>query len=273
MSNGDGTSVAGDSMGRVNKLRPVPRTPGDHAANAIHAHLRELILEGDIEAGALLNQVTLAAELQVSRTPVREAIRMLQEEGLVVAEPHRRARVIGFDPAHLEAVYTQRVLLESLAASFTASAAGDALIDELERSLVALEALPEERMKPEWRAEHNRFHLALVGGVQPQLLRAIRSNMERGEHYRLNYPRMYEMTGTRSWDTSPAEHRAIVDAFRARDGAAAAVELAAHLARTALSLVAQLAPTYDPAALRAALELVGARKPSRGGRARPPAAT
>jgi DNA-binding GntR family transcriptional regulator len=237
----------------VTAVGPVERTPGDHAANVVHGRLRQLILEGVIAAGTSINQVTLASDLGVSRTPVREAIRMLQEEGLVDAQPQKRARVAGFDPMHLETVYTQRILLESLAASITAEQATDELIEQLERSLVRLDRPAEERVASDWRDEHNGFHLSLVSGVQPHLLAAIRANMDRGEHYRLNYRVMYEQTGTRVWDTSPAEHRAIVDAFARRDGSGAAYELSGHLARTALSLVAQTTPTYDPAALRAAL--------------------
>jgi DNA-binding GntR family transcriptional regulator len=239
----------------VATLSPVERTPGDHAANVVHRHLRELILDGVLAAGTSLNQVTLAAALGVSRTPIREAIRMLQEEGLVDAQPQKRAKVVGFDPLHLETVYAQRVLLEPLAAAITAAAADDERIGRLDRALERLDAQPEERLAPAWRRQHTKFHLDLVGGVQTAFQRAIRANMERGEHYRLNYRLMYEQTGTRLWDTSPAEHRAIVEAFRRRDGRAAATELARHLARTALVLVEQLTPEYEPVALRAARAL------------------
>jgi DNA-binding GntR family transcriptional regulator len=239
----------------VAALTPIERTPGDHAANVVHSHLRKLILDGVLAAGASINQVTLASELGVSRTPVREAIRMLQEEGLVEAKPQKRAHVAGFDPFHLETVYTERVLLESLAASLTAAQASDELIASLDQSLIVLDRLPEERLALDWREEHNRFHLNLVSGVHAQLQRAIRNNIDRGEHYRLNYRLMYEQTGTRVWDTSPDEHLAIVEAFRSHDGQTAATELACHLARTALSLIAQMTPTYNPAALRAALRL------------------
>ncbi|HVW17398.1 MAG TPA: GntR family transcriptional regulator [Solirubrobacteraceae bacterium] len=239
--------------GPVTTIQPVVRTPGDHAANVVHAHLREMILDGVLAPGTSINQVTLAADLGVSRTPVREAIRMLQEEGLVEAEPQKRARVVGFDPAHLDAVYTERILLEGLAASLTAPHADDALVARLEESLGRLEADPEDRLSPAWRIEHAKFHVDLVSGVNPHLQRAIRANMDRGEHYRLNYRLMYETTGTLQWDTSPAEHHAIVEAYLDHDGPRAAAELAGHLARTALSLVAQLAPTYDPVAVRSAL--------------------
>src|SRR5437016_3110357 len=64
----------------------------------VHATLREMILSGRLHPGERLSQARLAESLNVSRTPMREALRMLQEEGLIDAEPDRRPRVRGFDP-------------------------------------------------------------------------------------------------------------------------------------------------------------------------------
>lgn len=230
---------------------PVQRQPGDHAANAVHAHLRTLILSGGIPPGALLNQVELAPRLGVSRTPLREAIRMLQEEGLVVAEPQRRARVTGFDPNHLEAVYTQRVLLEGMATKLTAASATDDDLARLDSLLEQMRVLAAAEELDAWQKTHRAFHVALVCRVGGHMMRAIIGHIDRAEHYLL----MHQASGPRAWASGAAEHAAIVDAHRRRDEDAAASELAAHLARTALSLVAQLAPAYDPAAIRSALTL------------------
>jgi len=88
----------------------------------------------------------------------------------------------------------------------------------------------------------------LVSVVNSRLLRMLESDMDRAEHYRI----LSQAAGPRSWSVANAEHEAIVDAFRRRDGQAAGSRLGSHLAMTALTLIAQLAPTYDPAALRAA---------------------
>lgn len=231
-------------------ITPIPRRAGDHAAAAVHAHLRSLILQGVFPPGAQLNQVELAPLLGVSRTPLREAIRMLQEEGLVEAQPQKRARIVGFDPSHLEAVYVQRVLLEGLAATLTASSIGD---EDLER-IVALQAEMRRYAGAEdrdgWHVAHKAFHLQLVAGVTPHIQRAILNHIDRSDHYRLMS--LYR-DNPRSWATGDAEHEEIVAAYVRRDGAAAAAALATHLARTALSLIAQLAPGHDPAAIRVAL--------------------
>lgn len=233
----------------LSRITPVRRAPGDHAANAVHAHLRRLILRGGLAPGAVLNQVELAPRLGVSRTPVREAIRMLQEEGLVEAEPQKRARVAGFDPAHLEAVYAQRILLECLGARLTADGISDAEVDGIEALRLEMVRHAGQNDMPAWEQAHRAFHLALVQRAGSHLLAAIRGQMERAERYRM----MYQKTGPRAWSNAGVEHRAILAALRRGDADAAAAELATHLARTALSLVAQLSPDYDPRAVRTAL--------------------
>src|SRR5260370_37263650 len=69
--------------------------------------------------GTKLSQVTLAAQLGISRTPLREVLRMLQEEGPVEIEPNQRTRVAGLDPAELDDIYASRILPETLAPSMT----------------------------------------------------------------------------------------------------------------------------------------------------------
>jgi DNA-binding GntR family transcriptional regulator len=242
------------------RITPVPRSAGDHAAVAVHAHLRSLILGGVIPPGAQLNQVELAPLLGVSRTPLREAIRMLQEEGLVDAQPQKRARIIGFDPGHLEAVYAQRVLLEGLGAMVTAATITDEALDELSAHLGRMREAAGVGEAREWRVHHRLFHLGLVGGMGSHMLRAIDGHMDRSAHYR----QILEDTSP-SWFSAAAdaEHEEILRAFVRRDGVAAAAILTTHLARMALSLIAQLAPAYDPIAIRTALGAYNGSPPVR----------
>jgi DNA-binding GntR family transcriptional regulator len=238
-------------------VTPLERKQGGHAATGVHEHLRALILGGIIRPGTALNQVDLAPLLGVSRTPLREAIRMLQEEGLVDQEPQKLARVRDFDVAQLEAVYAQRILLEGLAARLTARHIGDETIELLERALVELDRLAQRRDLDAWQAVHRRFHDHLVSGVTGPLRDAIRSHMDRGEYYRF----IYQVSGPRGWVAGAAEHQRIVERYKARDGAGAAAELAAHLARTALSIMAQTVPEHDPVIIREALKSQGATAP------------
>jgi DNA-binding GntR family transcriptional regulator len=231
-------------------VSPVPRHAGDHAAAAVHAHLRALILDGVFPPDSELNQVELAPLLGVSRTPLREAIRMLQEEGLVDAQPQKRARVVGFDPSHLEAVYAERVLLEGLGAKLTAPKITEEQLAEIEPLLETMRLTAEGRDLNAWTTAHTHFHRVLMSGASPYLREAIITRQDRSGQYRLlsvdrGHPRM--------WASSGSEHEDIFDAYAQRDPDAAAATLTAHLARTALWLIAQISPTYDPVAVRTAL--------------------
>src|SRR3954467_14981008 len=81
----------------------------------VYLRLRELLLNGEIPAGTVLSQVKLARELGVSTTPLREAMRLLQAEGLLIAGPNRGSRVAPMDPKDIDAVYASRILIEALA--------------------------------------------------------------------------------------------------------------------------------------------------------------
>ena len=80
----------------IHKVR-LPRAR--QAIPYVHAYLRECILDGTLTPGTKVSQVTLAEQLGISRTPLREVLRMLQEEGLVEIEPNQRTRVSGLDTA------------------------------------------------------------------------------------------------------------------------------------------------------------------------------
>src|SRR6266571_1533872 len=100
--------------------RPAARVPGierlelpevRQAIPRLHAYLRECILDGRLPPGTKLSQVALASQLGVSRTPLREVLRMLQDEGYVEFEPNQRMRVADLDPVELGAHYAcHRVL-------------------------------------------------------------------------------------------------------------------------------------------------------------------
>src|SRR2546430_12965559 len=100
-------------------LRKVDLPEIRQAIPALHAYLRECVLDGTLTPGTKLSQVALADQLGVSRTPLREVLRMLQDEGLVEIEPNQRTRVAGLDPQELDDLYGSRIVMETLALSMT----------------------------------------------------------------------------------------------------------------------------------------------------------
>jgi DNA-binding GntR family transcriptional regulator len=237
------------------KALELPSGDGPAAAN-LRAHLRELILGGALQPGVVISQVELARSLGVSRTPLREAMRMLQEEGLIEAEPNRRARVTRFDPTDLDTVYGCRVMLESLGCVLTVRSISDDEIKRLEKALDAMREHAESQDVERWQGSHREFHRVLVGRANDQFGRTIAAYQDRSERYWLMFIRANGSGGLTMRD---AEHRAIFEAVKDRDAVEAAGLLARHLSRTALTLMAQLAPEHEPLTVRTALQFVSGR--------------
>jgi len=234
----------------LDRLQPLERRSGAPAAQSAHAHLRMLVLDGTIPPGAEVNQVGIAERLGLSRTPVREAIRMLQEEGLVAAEPWKRARVVGFDAAQLETVYVQRIMLEGLGVLLTVPAMKETDVATLGEIVEKLSGMSDDAGRTEaWNDLHNRLHLTLVAGASGHLRSVIEANLERAEQFRA----LYRYRGPLPSYRHHGEHQRIVEHCAGGDAVSAARELAEHLTRTALSLIGELAPWYDPAAVRMSL--------------------
>jgi len=109
----------------------------------IASRLRRAILSGELAAGQRLSEVELAERLGVSRTPVREALRMLEQEALVVASPRRGVEVVRLSAADAADLYELREALDGLAARRLAAGAGAEVIaglaDNLDRTRRALE--------------------------------------------------------------------------------------------------------------------------------------
>ena len=82
-------------------------------ATEIARHLREAIIRGDLAPGERVNESRLTRELASSRSPVREAIRILAAEGLLTIEPHRGARVRPLSEDDLEEIFDVRLMIES----------------------------------------------------------------------------------------------------------------------------------------------------------------
>jgi DNA-binding GntR family transcriptional regulator len=242
---------AGATGTELEPLR-LPDSEGPAAAN-LRLHLRELILGGSLQPGLVISQVELAKSLGVSRTPLREALRMLQEEGLIEAEPNRRARVTRFNPGDLDTVYGCRVMLESLGCVLTVRSITDEEVKGLQTALDSMVEHAKTRSVDEWQAAHREFHRIFVARASDQFGRTIAAYQDRAERYWVMFIRSNGAAGLNMRD---AEHRALFESAARRDARGTAILLAKHLSRTALTLMAQLAPEHEPLTVRTALHFV-----------------
>jgi DNA-binding GntR family transcriptional regulator len=221
---------------------------------AVHARLRDAILYGELRPGQAISQVQLARDLGVSRTPLREAIRMLQREGLLEGEPNKRVRVASFSLEDMQELYALRITVEALAVRLTVPQLSDDDISQLDELLSEMSLHADAEDYERYSEPHRAFHAGLVAGAGSRIRQLLAELSDHGERYR----RLHTTQAPRAWSTAAEEHRAILDACVQRDADLAAVRLAEHLAHTVLGNLELLDPDYRPLALRRSLRAVQA---------------
>jgi DNA-binding GntR family transcriptional regulator len=246
--------------------------PLDGGASTRHAYeqLRSKILLGELEPGATFSQVQLAAQLGVSRTPLREAVRLLQTEALLDSEPNRQVRVSPLTTDDFEDLYAMRITLDSLAVRLTVPRLSDTELAEIRMRYLETTAASAQGDAAAYREPHRRFHFGLFAHAGARLVREVQDLWDHAERYR-------RLQTERAGDLptlvrlGQREHAAILEAAEARDAALAGKRMAEHLARTALTTLVQTDARHDPARVRTALEHVYAEDPVPARRATPAA--
>jgi DNA-binding GntR family transcriptional regulator len=218
----------------------------ESSTNKVHDVLRRLILDGEIAPGAELSQLELSRRLSVSRTPLREALRLLEREGLVVNEGrHQLVRTSGLSMPDLDDLYAMRVICEALAMTVTVSTLTKRDLDELSRELKATR----NGSAPEQAQAHRRFHALLRTGGGPRLRDHLDRLFEHAERYRLAYSEPDAAEARVKY----REHAEILDACRAGDATLARDLLVDHIAGTAITLMTR--QRYAPFALPTAIAM------------------
>lgn len=231
-------------------LVPMP----DATVDDLHDRLRRAIIGNELGAREELSQVELAKRLGVSTTPLREALRMLQREGLVEAARNRRVRVSGLSIADMEDLYCARIPLEALALRLTVRTLDDAGRAELEGLYAQMAFFAAREDYEGFTVHHRAFHGALAAGAGERVRTMIAELQDHGERYRATYT----LAIPRAWDAGQREHRAILDAVNSGDADHAAALLADHLSHTVLGVIAGYEPDHDPQSLRLAVRAASA---------------
>ncbi len=225
----------------------------------LHERLRTLILDGVYPPGALIPQEELARTLGVSRTPLREVLRLLQKEGLVEAGRYQRCRVAPFEPKTLDTLYAVRIQLETLGIFLTVPQLQQ---EDLDALTTALTEMREASSIDAWEKPHRRFHQLLVAQAGDSICATIGNYADQSQRYR----HMLGHSDIHARSISMIEHGQILEACLERKREEAALLLGRHLARTALVVLSHLAPEYEPVAVRATLALtqIGGNLPADG---------
>jgi DNA-binding GntR family transcriptional regulator len=192
--------------------------------------LRTAILANEITAGSRLLEADVAEQMGVSRAPVREAIRHLEQEGLVEIFPHRGAVVVGLPETEIDAIYELRAVIEGRATAASVGVVGEeelarleALVDEMRGAIKAQEvdAIAEFDL---------RFHGLIVEWSGLTLLRHIWSSLDGLVRVR-SYQALDRPGSTAKYflKNAASSHTILVDAIRAGDADAAAALARQHV--------------------------------------------
>ena len=221
-------------MGSSQEANLIPRRPlHEEAAD----RLRDLIVQGRLASGARLNERLLTAQMGLSRTPLREAFKVLATEGLVELLPNRGAIVSQVDRVRLSETLAVMGALEALAGEL-------ACLNATEAQLSEIRALHYEMLAHHARGDlagyfkfNQAIHLKIVkysgNAVLYNIYRQLNGNVRRARY-------MANLSKER-WDAAVREHDEILAALGARDARRIKALLSAHLAEKLSSVLAGLA--------------------------------
>ena len=218
------------------------------AVPEVYARLRRDILTGAMRSGTPFSQVKLAAQLGVSRTPLREALRLLEREGLVESAPNRMTRVPQIRAEDIDDLYGTRILVECLALAGSMSVARPESRLLVMRLVDEMDQLASTRDTLTWEIPHAAFHAELLAGSGHRLVDICTDLRDHSQMYRTRV-----LAEPLAWSVASLEHREIAGSFVDGDVVGATSALARHYARTSLALITQLDPAYDPVGIRTAL--------------------
>ena len=189
-----------------------------------YQHVRMAILTGRFPTGSVLAEGAVAAELGISKTPVRQALQMLSQDGLLEVGKRRQLIVRGFTPEHRDEILEIREALESIAVRHACARMSVDEIDYLRllvmRQRRAIDAGNDDRFVE----LDEEFHLRIAGGSGLAIVTRILGQLR-------GFVRVMRLGSSRVRDPRIAidEHETILEAIEARDEAAATAALHAHL--------------------------------------------
>jgi phosphonate utilization transcriptional regulator len=214
---------AGDRA--VDANHPIALLQSNSLPTLVQRELERMILAGDLAAGEQLREVEVAAMLGVSRGPVREAFRALEESGLVHQEKNRGVYVRQIGVHEADEIYELRALLDEFAGRRLAATATPAALDELRAIVAAMDAAAATGDVDAYLAANIAFHDRLVAlAGNDKLLRVYRRLV--------NELHVFRRTSLARGDTLPAstrEHHDILKRIAARDAEGAGRAMRAHV--------------------------------------------
>ena len=194
--------------------------------------LREAILKGDLKPGERLMELQLASQLGVSRTPIREAIRMLEQEGLAVTMPRKGAEVAKMTLKGMEDVLEIRAALDELASQLACERISEQQLERLKEQKNIFERTLESGNVKKIAEADVCFHDVIYEATgNPKLVNMLNNLREQIYRYRVEY-----LKDEKNYPILIKEHEAIYQALLNRDKEAAKVSIGEHVENQAIAV-------------------------------------
>lgn len=239
---------------QLRRGRPRKNTPGQPGAwdgepsvQRVGLHqeardrLRGMIVRGQLSPGSDIGEAGLSEVLGMSRTPIREALKLLAAEGLVELRSHRGALVMPFHAEEIPALFEVAAGIERLGAELAASRATAAELAELRQLQKLMERHHEVAARDLYFDLNQRIHRAIVAAAGNAVLTATHDML----FARVERVRFFALNSQPRWDESVREHREILVALEDRNPARAGRAVAEHVMQTgerAMKLLQEACP-------------------------------
>lgn len=209
-------------------MRIVPNSLHDEVA----AKLRERIFGGELSPGTFLDEVQLAAQMSISRTPLREALKVLTAEGLLRHEPRRGCFVNEVTEQDLDDIFPVIALLEGRCAFEAANNASDADLAALESLHDRLQRHAKARRINDYYAANFAIHEAIITLANNRWLAQVIGDLRKI----VKLARLQQLHAPGRLEQSLSEHMAVFAALKARDALGAEAAMRTHLTRQRVAL-------------------------------------
>lgn len=194
--------------------------------------LREAILKGELKPGERLMELQLAAKLGVSRTPIREAIRMLEQEGLAVTIPRKGAEVAKMTEKDMQDVLQVREALDELAANIACERITQEELDELVTAMHEFEISTRTKDLKRIAETDVKFHDVIYRATDnPKLVTMVNNLREQMYRYRVEY-----LKDEKNYPTLLKEHKEIVEGLKTQNKEMIAEAMRKHVANQAAAV-------------------------------------
>ena len=209
---------------------------GGTLVDLVYEKLEAGILSQKHKQGEALIEMNISSDLGVSRTPVREAIRMLEQKGLVKMLPHRGAVVVGIDRKDLEDIYTIRMYVEGLSAKWAAGIITEGQLQTLTEIVDLQEFYQIKNSAMKINELDSRFHEQIYRYSGSRTLQHILSEL----HHTIQWFRELSFKSEGRAEKAIEEHRRILSALESRDGELAESLTVGHIRNAWENLSKQL---------------------------------